>query len=50
MTGQKMDTLLESDPSRFGLGGSTEDIVMITLDIILWVGVLSLKMTFSGPK
>ena len=46
MTAQKMYTLLECDPSRFGLGGSTEDIGMITLDIILWVGVQSFKMTF----
>ena len=50
MPGQKMYTLLECDPSRFGLGGSTEDIVMITLDIILWVGVHSSKMTFPVPN
>ena len=50
MTGQKMYTLLECDPSRFGLGGSTEDIGMITLDIILWVGVQSSKMTFPVPN
>ena len=50
MTAQKMYTLLECDPSRFDLGGSTEDIGMITLDIILWVGVQSPKMTFPVPN
>ena len=50
MPGQKMYRLLECDPSRFGLGGSTEDIGMITLDIILWVGVHISKMTFPVPN
>ena len=43
-------TLFECDPSRFGFGGSTEDTGMIILDIILWVGVLSPKMTFLVPN
>ena len=50
MTAQKMYTLLECDPSGFDRGGSTEDIGMITLDIILWVGVQCPKMTFPVPN
>ena len=50
MPGQKMYRLLECDPSRFDLGGSTEVIGMITLRHYFVGGGPEFQNDFSGPK